>query len=317
MNLDDLPWLKPLLSRLTEQLNGNTLPHALLISGPASIGKNLLVDYLISRLLCASENQACGECHQCNLLKAGTHPDYLRIALKDSNQILVDQIRGMFDWVSQTSQQGGQRICVISPADCMNVQAANSLLKSLEEPPEAAVIILVSNFPNRLLPTIRSRCQHIVCRTPDRKQAIEWLRQYDQSGIEPELLLNIADGVPMRASVIIDDSYFALRGRIAETLPLALSDRISPIQMAASLSKDDPAVVLDIIYQLTADTLCFSLSGNSFRNYDLSDYLEKLVLQIEVDHRFDFLNRLCRARSLLASHSNANTEMLLEWLLVG
>ncbi len=302
MKLEDLPWLKPLLSRLTEQLNGNTLPHALLISGPASIGKNLLVDYLISRLLCASENQACGDCHQCNLLKAGTHPDYLRIAPKDSKQILVDQIRGMFDWVSQTSQQGGQRICVISPADCMNVQAANSLLKSLEEPPGAAVIILVSNFPNRLLPTIRSRCQHIVCRTPDRNQAIEWLRQYDHSGIEPELLLNIADGV---------------RGRIAETLPLALSDRISPIQMAASLSKDDPAVVLDIIYQLTADTLCFSLSGKSFRNYDLSDYLEKLVLQTEVDHRFDFLDRLCRARNLLASHSNANTEMLLEWLLVG
>ena len=315
MNFKLLPWLMPQSDRLRAQVGNGTLPHALLISGPASSGKTLLMQALLARLLCTAGNSPCDNCHQCHLLKAGTHPDYLLIAPEDSKQILIDQIRGLIEWVVQTSQQGGQKICVVSPAHRMNVQAANSLLKCLEEPPKATTVVLITDEPNRLLPTIRSRCQHVVCHAPERKDAILWLQQQRQSDMEPELLLEIADGVPLRAIEVIDTGYLELRGRIAEALPLVLSSRTSPIQMAAGFSGDDPGSVLDIMYQLTADTISYSLSAASWRNHDLIKQLEKLATSIDLDARFEFLNRLCRAREMLGSNSNANPQMLFEWVL--
>ena len=315
MNFELLPWLIPLSERLRAQVVNGTLPHALLISGPASSGKKLLMQDLLARLLCTAGNSPCGNCHQCHLRKAGSHPDYLLITPEDSKQILIHQIRGLIEWVAQTSQQGGQKICVISPAHRMNVQAANSLLKCLEEPPKATTIVLISDEPNRLLPTIRSRCQRVVCHTPDRKNAILWLQEHHHSKMKPELLLEIAAGVPLRAVEAIDTDYLELRGRIAEALPLVLSGQSSPIQMAASFSGDDPGSVLDIMYQLIADTISYSLSAASWRNHDLIKQLEKLATSIDLDARFEFLNRLCRAREMLGSNSNANPQMLFEWVL--
>ena len=316
MKLKNLPWLTPISDRLAAQIENGTLPHALLISGPASIGKRLLIEDLLSRVLCTSGHTACGNCYQCQLLQIGNHPDYLLISPEESKQIVIDQIRGLVEWVVQTSHQGGEKICVISSAHRMNVQAANSLLKCLEEPPRATTIVLTSNIPSRLPPTIRSRCQQVVCNPPERKQAISWLRQNLQSDMEPDLLLNITNGVPLRAVEFIDSYYLELRARIAESLPLVMSGYNSPIQMAASFLDDDPNVVLDIMYHLAADSISHSLSATSWRNYDLSEQLEKLATLINIQHRFEFLNRLCHAKKMLGASSNANAQMIFEWVLI-
>ncbi|HCC44518.1 MAG TPA: hypothetical protein DEQ32_08990, partial [Gammaproteobacteria bacterium] len=278
--------------------------------------KSILLRRFVSRLLCAEENAPCDRCHQCELLRAGTHPDFKHLIPEDSKQILIDQVRKMVEWAAQTAQQGGRKVCVIQPAHFMNVQAANALLKCLEEPSEAMTIILVSEEVNRLLPTIRSRCQQFTCHTPDREQAIAWLEQNHESKLDAALLLDIAADMPLRAMEVIDDDYLELRRRIADGLVDILRQKGSPIELAGLLSGEPPGLVLDIIYQIIADTISRSSTGVEWRNSDLSAQLEKLAV-IDLQTRFEFLDRLSRTKDVLGGTANANPQMLLEWLLTG
>jgi DNA polymerase-3 subunit delta' len=311
-----LPWLVPLYDRFHSLVEKGELPHSILLSGQAFSGKSILLRRFVSRLLCAEENAPCDRCHQCELLRADTHPDFKLLVPEDSKQILIDQVRRMVEWAAQTAQQGGRKVCVIQPAHFMNVQAANALLKCLEEPSEAITIILVSEEVNRLLPTIRSRCQQFTCHTPDRGQAIAWLEQNHESKLDAALLLDIAADMPLRAMEVIDDDYLELRRRIAEGLVDVLRQKGSPIEMAGLLSGEPLGLVLDIIYQIIADTISRSSTGVEWRNSDLSAQLEKLVV-IDLQKRFEFLDRLSRTKDVLGGTANANPQMLFEWLLTG
>ena len=122
-----LPWQLDAWNRTRAQAVENKLPHGLLLSGPADSGKSEFVDQLARYLLCAEpDDEACGECSQCLLIEAGTHPDYLTVTLEDSKQIRIEQIRDMIQWAQQTAQQGGGKVCVISPADKLNVQSSST-----------------------------------------------------------------------------------------------------------------------------------------------------------------------------------------------
>ncbi|CAG0911405.1 unnamed protein product, partial [Cyprideis torosa] len=142
------------------QLQHDNLPHALLLIGQAGLGLNLFAERLAQRVLCRSKtatDQPCGECSACLQFGAAVHPDYKCIhLLEDKKKILVDQIRDLTEFMALTgSQGGGFKVIVIDPADRMNVNAANSLLKTLEEPPGRSLILLVASELHRLPATIK------------------------------------------------------------------------------------------------------------------------------------------------------------------
>ncbi len=144
-----LPWHHSTWQQLVRLADSGRLPHALLISGAHGVGKQQLAEALIARTLCAAPgDQACGQCHSCAMLASGYHPDLLRVSPEEGKrQIRIDPIRDVNRFVSQTAQQGGYRVIVISPAEAMNVAAANALLKSLEEPGDKTLFILLSDVP--------------------------------------------------------------------------------------------------------------------------------------------------------------------------
>ncbi|MBT4160249.1 MAG: DNA polymerase III subunit delta' [Gammaproteobacteria bacterium] len=317
MTVDILPWHQAHWQRLNDQIEKASLPHALLIAGPPMSGKQGIARALVERLLCQGKDAPCGECHQCQLVSAGTLPDLLHVTLEDSKQILINQIRGLIDWASQTSQQGGYKVCLIDPADRLNIQSANALLKCLEEPPAGTCILLITDQPKRLLPTIRSRCHLVNCRLPESEEALAWLQERNESGIDTALLLEIAGGLPLKAVASVTDGYLALRKKLADLLTGVTMGSESPIQFAAGVAGEDPTEVLDILYQLIADTIGITLCGEVvIRNSDLKIKLDEFASAVKVERRFELLDRIAHAKGLLGSTSNANPQMLFESLFI-
>ncbi|MDZ7686545.1 MAG: hypothetical protein U5O39_17460 [Gammaproteobacteria bacterium] len=137
------PWQAPLKARIARLHGADTLPHALLLSGPRHLGKRAFAAAVAGAMLCRRplDGDRCGECEDCLLFTAGTHPDYRRIfpeersggkstgEMNERKLIVIDQIRDLIEWANQTAQRGGMKTVVIHPAEQMNVNAANALLK--------------------------------------------------------------------------------------------------------------------------------------------------------------------------------------------
>ena len=172
----------PWLARHTQALRGawdaQRLPHALLIHEAPGSGGEWLASWLARLVLCREPAQApCGHCAACRRVAARSHPDLTWLALEEeSRQIRIEQVRALGQELSLTSHGGGYKVGVISPADTMNRFAANALLKTLEEPPPATLLILVATQPSRLPATVLSRCQRIRLREPARSESVDWLQ---------------------------------------------------------------------------------------------------------------------------------------------
>ncbi|MBQ6595117.1 MAG: DNA polymerase III subunit delta' [Clostridia bacterium] len=150
------------LDQLMRSVATGRIVHALLIEGPEGTGKHTAASWIERALLCSGSDRPCGECPSCRKQAAGIHPDIHTLSLRqDKKQILVDDIRGLIAELSLRPYEGIRHIAEISPADAMNASAQNALLKTLEAPPGNTVFLLITSVPEKLLPTILSRCQRV------------------------------------------------------------------------------------------------------------------------------------------------------------
>ena len=175
------PWLVATWQRLLDAQRHARLGQALLLSGPLGVGKRVLAERLSGMLLCATpqaDGSACGACSDCRLLEAGNHPDLLLLEPATegaSGEIRAEQVRQLCARETLTPMRGSTKVLTVVPADAMNLFATNSLLKTLEEPAESTVWVLITEHPQRLSQTIRSRCQQISMISPQSAQALPWL----------------------------------------------------------------------------------------------------------------------------------------------
>jgi DNA polymerase-3 subunit delta' len=171
------PWAAAHTAALAQALSDGRLPHALLIHEAPGAGGEWLASWLAKLLLCQERAQApCGRCTACRRVAARQHPDLHWLGLEEeSREIRIDQVRSLAADLALKSHAGGYKVGVITPADALNRFAANALLKTLEEPPGATVLVLVATQPSRLPATIRSRCQRLYLRAPQRAQSLAWL----------------------------------------------------------------------------------------------------------------------------------------------
>ena len=212
-----------------------TLPHALLIHGRQGIGKLDFARKFAQSLSCdepAPDGAACEQCRSCRWFATGSHPDYREIqpeALrpaaaqsesaterKPSQQIAVDDIRVLHDFIHLTAHQTGGKMIVFCPAETLNVNAANALLKDLEEPPPNTRFMLVAHRPSYLPATLISRCQQVVLPTPAAVVAEQWLRE--QGITEPALSLAQTGNAPLAALALDDGEFWAQRKLLFDAL---------------------------------------------------------------------------------------------------
>src|SRR3569832_645282 len=174
-----LPWQKEQWEKLSARRRSGRLPHALLLTGPAGMGKVAFVEAWLRSLLCEqveATGLACGLCRGCQLLAAGSHFVFRWVSPPEEGKVIgVDQVRELFQYLALTPLYGAYKIATIHPADKLNINAANSLLKTLEEPPPHSLIVLVTAQPSRLPVTVISRCQRIHFPVPSTEPALAWL----------------------------------------------------------------------------------------------------------------------------------------------
>lgn len=178
----DMPWLKTPWQTVQERLADGRFPHALLVTGESGIGKRAWADAVSGLLLCASPLNseagapvACGRCRQCELVAASSHPDVRVFSPEKSRMIRVDQVRSLSEFAVSSPQVAERKVAIIDRADQLNINAANALLKTLEEPAPDFVLLLLQENGRPVLPTIRSRCQVVPLPVPSAGQASEWL----------------------------------------------------------------------------------------------------------------------------------------------
>ena len=227
-----LPWLESALAAALSRHQG----HALLVQGSADIGALAFAFVLAQTWLCETAPVApqtlrlrpCGHCGSCHQVQAKAHPDLLLLLTEEarqqsgwwlpldkaistssssadddkprkkaSRQIRIDEVRLCNEWAAKTSSRGRAKVVVLHPADLLNVQAANALLKTLEEPSPDVRFVLTTGDADGLLPTVRSRCQMLRLPTPDQASALAWLGE--QGVKDAAVLLTAAGGRPLLA----------------------------------------------------------------------------------------------------------------------
>lgn len=324
------PWLQKPWGELMRE--GARLPHALLLTGEAGIGKRALAQYLAKFLLCESTDKAsqpCGACDACRWFDAGNHPDFRMLqpadaddsadeaepankkAKKKSSVIGVDEVRELTDFVNLSAHRGGVRVTIVAPAEAMNTSAANAFLKTLEEPPAGAIFILISDHWRRLLPTIRSRCRVFPLTIPEPKVAMQWLSQH--AIVNPALHLAHAGGAPLAAAEDAAAEWCTVRMQFLEKL--AEPATLNVLSVAAELEKAklDTALIIDWLQKWVYDVISLGMT-EVIRYYpDWRDALARVAPR--APRLINLVTELNEAQRL--AHHPLNQRLVLEGLLFG
>ncbi|MAV25761.1 MAG: DNA polymerase III subunit delta' [Gammaproteobacteria bacterium] len=310
-----LPWHVEHWQRIQAQVAANRLPHALLFAGPTGLGKRLFANRLMDLRLCADNDgsvDACGVCANCLLRKAETHPDRFELMPEDgSDQIKIDQVRTMVDWAYQTAQRGKGKYVLIAPAEVLNIQSANALLKCLEEPPSGTHFVLIADTPGQLIPTIRSRCSTMFFRPPPTDAAMSWLESQTEYQPEHEVLLKIAGGAPLAVEAMINAGYLETRACVLNLFSV-LRDGGSPVSAASVVVKQMPETVIGIMVSLILDLVRLVRGDIEIRHVDVTSDLAPLSRGIPEAQWFLLLDYLIECRALLASGANPNAQLMME-----
>jgi DNA polymerase-3 subunit delta' len=233
---------------LRQSAAAGRLAHALLFAGPSGVGKGLTARLLAKALFCerSSETQldACGECRSCRLIQAGNHPDLLTVACPEGKselpiELLVGSLdnrgrEGLCHDLSLRPMLARRRVAVIDDADRMNSESANALLKTLEEPPDYALIILLAADVGKILPTIRSRCQTVRFNPLSAADVAELIcaNGWTENAEEARVAAEISGGSLTVAEQVLNPQLQAVRQALFAQLS---KSRLEPFTLAKTL----------------------------------------------------------------------------------
>lgn len=312
-----LPWHDGARHRIEAAVAGNRLPHAVLLHGPAGVGKERFAAALAAALFCKARGAhlvACGECAECVLSRAGSHPDlhWLR-RLEDKKSISVDQVRETCERLAMTSMRGGMRIAIVVSAQIMTTAAQNALLKTLEEPAAHTLLVLVTPRPSRLLPTLRSRCQRVEIARPEPAGALEWLAGELGSPAEPGLL-ETAGGAPLRA-IELAPHYGSLDGQMSGLLAAVVVGSAESTGVAAEMMGEGLPVRLDWLEAWLGQAIrARTLPIGTQLTIRGGGELQRAAAEVNISTAFRMVDRLREVRRLL--EGSAAPQLLVEALMV-
>jgi DNA polymerase-3 subunit delta' len=320
MKLSDVVGHERLVRQLRRALASGQPAHAYLLAGPAGIGKRTLAAAVVAGLLCEDphDGDACGQCTACRHVAAGTHPD-VRVVQREEGRrdVRTEQARELARWLGLRALVAARKVAVIEDAEHLNEHGQNALLKTLEEPPGATVLLLVATQASLLLPTVRSRCLRLQLDPLPGRVIDAFL---ETRGIGPEvrpLVVARAEGAPGRALALTEDPHADARRRMLDQLAgLASAAACDLSATAQALGKDDADVGLATAVTWYRDLLGLVAEGPNapLRNPDVAPSLEEAAARISLGAILRALEVLCA--TIRAVERNANRTLALETTLL-
>ncbi|ACE84586.1 DNA polymerase III subunit delta' [Cellvibrio japonicus] len=314
------PWQLGEWQQLAQLIAARKLPHALMLAGPRGIGKRHFAEALAQLLLCQAprEGGACGQCRGCELNKAATHPDLLWLEPEEAGKaIKVDQVRELTDALGKTAQLSGYKVVVLEPAEAMNTNAANALLKSLEEPAANTLLILVSHTPSAVLPTIRSRCQLRAMAMPRQEQVVRWLSPLLVGrDIPADELLSAARGAPLIALSLLEGDALEQREQQLQQLTRMSLGQLSAIELAANWHTGDAPGLMEWFLGFLHTLARWRAGVDDPQAQRWPTELRERLQGVELSLLHRYLEKVLHAKRLLLSGANPNKQLLWEELLL-
>jgi DNA polymerase-3 subunit delta' len=301
----EITWLKSIVDAWQGSVAQGRPPHALMLSGPEGTGKRSAAAWLARSRL----NMALPDLPE-HPLAIPEHADLRWLAPpEDKHTIGIDQVRELVSELTLTSYEGGGKVAVIEPADAMTHNAANSLLKTLEEPPGDALLILVVERPGRLPATIFSRCQRLMVRPPAEADGLSWLQTL-RPGIAWAPVLRDAGFAPLAALAAFDrlDETTSM----AEEFAAVAAGSAAPLAVAARWARHEPAFVLDWLSRQVQ--MCISRTSGGVATGVPAVVSDSVLERIDRQKLFCYLDIINRLRGQPAG--SFNVQLTFECLLI-
>ena len=296
-----LPWQAGQWQEIHNALQAGQLPHALMLSGSAGIGKERFALALARMLLChhSQAGTNCGSCKACELSRNQSHGDLRWLQPEDTSRVIkIDQVRSALAFCQKTASFGERKVLVIAPADTLNINAANALLKCLEEPAPGTHIVLVCQRPHSIPATVRSRCQQLVFPLPDTTAATQWLAPTVGDAQGASDFIELAGGRPLLAQALyLSDGGAALSARGAALAELT-EGQISATQASAVFADAS----LEELTQFLIEQLELHLRQAAGSGADRARSRSLFVL----------LDELRRGQAAVVSGANPNRDLYLQ-----
>lgn len=306
------PWQQPVWKTLTGRFP--QLGHGLLFYGKKGSGKHAFAQYFLTWLLCLNKQPmgACGECQSCLWIKSDTHPNYVYISTDEDNKkanakIKIDKIRDLLPFVQQTVD--GWRVIVIDPAEALNIASSNALLKTLEEPGDRVMIILLAEHYLKLPATIRSRLQRFALDRVDSDQAQQYLHTHvqDLSHDQAQLLLNLSNQMPLLAMQLHNATWLPRRAAFVQDWQKLVAEKNLPLFYATKWNKElNFADFLQMFEYLLTDLLALKLHHVT-NNCDIE--LQPLAEYYTQEVLFTLYDELQQAKRKLQQNVQSNLLM--------
>ena len=314
--VEPFSWQHTLWQQVADRALKDQMAHAFLLKGLPGLGKMHFAKTFAHWLLCEESGRLpCLQCKGCALVLAGSHPDLLVVEPEEEGKVIkIAQVRTLNDFSQKTAQQGGLRIIIVGPAEAMNINAANALLKCLEEPGNKTLFMLVSHRSGDMLPTIRSRCQALVFSIPARDVAQHWLASRLSEPEQAELLLRLAAGSPLMALQMAQQGVLVQRDQLILSVKGLFRGEKTVVELGKEWQGKDCLLLLDWLSGWLEDVIRIGLTGSDeyVHNPDLKTFLQYLARKTTPVQAIDLRDWLLAQRHLLMGGANLNLQMATE-----
>lgn len=313
-----LPWQREIWATVAGSIREQRLSHALLLAGPDGAGKRHFAACITAALWCRSpvaDGSACGSCADCLQVASGAHSGYFMVRAEEGKRdISIEQVRGLSEKLTMTQYDGRAKVAIIDPADSLNVNGVNALLKTIEEPTPGSHLLLISARPQALAATLRSRCQRLRLAAPSREVALDWLRKVAGGKHDDTMLsaaLDHAFGAPLKAAELLDGNGLALRSEWSRGLMDLAAGRGEAATIAAAINEADPGGWLQWLYGWLRRLLQMRIAPSADDDAAIASLAARLPAEL--------LDRYCAEvqGSLGRMHGPADKKLLIESLLIG